>query len=351
MLLCVCQQPLPRLRALCTPHRDAGDARRLLGAPWLAQLTRLKVVHGSSADVLLTALPAGLRLPSLRVFALAPAGTKAARPALHLAGARCLAACELPALQGLSLRHVDAGPLAELFVAPWAQGMEWLHLTSCMGSCTVSQAQTWTAPFTRLTRLLFDAPPLDRAAGGTSAADAAAHADAGASLLTPILSAPWAAGLQTLLLGGGGGTARALAAAPLPSLCTLQLRSTVGPDDITRLSAAPWLRHLQTFDLCHWDPKKPEGNRALAELRMPRLECLQVVHYKWGEAGRISEGLRVLATVPWLAQLQCLIVKGGSHIPPQLRAACQQEVLRKLQGGPIDALKQRGVEVVLRFPD
>ena len=120
---------------------------------------------------------------------------------------------------------MDAGALAELFAAPWAQGLEWLGLLDCKGSATSAQAEAWTAPFTRLTRLLFDAPPFDGAGRGASAAAADDGADAGASLLAPLLSAPWAAGLRSLSLGGSAGTASALAAAPLLSLRSLDLRS------------------------------------------------------------------------------------------------------------------------------
>ena len=101
--------------------------------------------------------------------------------------------------------------------------------------------------------------------------------------------------------------------------------------------------------LCAWDLRGPEGNQALAELCMPRLECLFVTHRKLSEVGMTLEGLRVLATAPWLAQLRCLAVEGGWNIPPDLQPACQQQNLLELRGGPVDELTRRGASVALEI--
>jgi hypothetical protein len=323
----------------------------------LARLTRLAVLGVHSLPPLQGAAdpehcPGDMRMEDLEVragFLPSPAVDAAALAAW------------LPRLRRLVLPEADPAALRALLRAPWAAGLEDLHihepcLETAEGACGVrahpsrfraqpaafggrgrgsthakgtfraSDARTPTGP--RSKPCLAPKPgrtptPAPRTSGAEELACAPLpgltaltldNTDIPDECWPRLLVAPWASRLCRLFvqeqpLGtlnkASGAGLRALARAPLPALVDLELvEAYLRPKDLSRtLATAPWLSQLTRLKLAYeW--LGAAGLAALASLRLPRLERLSLVHAATTEAGLVA-----LSAAPWLTRLTRLEVE------------------------------------------
>jgi hypothetical protein len=304
---------------------------RALAAAALPALRELRLRNAAPGLVAaLAAAPWMLRLEFLLV-------TARGWPSSGLAAAdgRALAAVQLPSLKRLRALTLERGFMAACSAGAWLSCLERLDLSSDEGDLldgggggggggggTPEGSFAWAAtPFTALVSLTLqyggdDEPPFDT------------------PCLAALVAAPWFGRLQHLELdgwpvgtdeGSDGVGLRALAAAPLPSLTSLNLHSAcLSAADVSGvLSSAPWLAALKRLSLVYNHGLGASGHRALSLLRLPRLQELSLVRNDFD-----AMGLAALATAPWLTQLSRLYLDedvGDSRTCTAMRRAMRDD--------------------------
>jgi hypothetical protein len=264
--------PLPELRELQIHGVWPGFVAALAPAPWLRGLQALEMSSG---------------------------GPMGSFGALAAAAGRALAAAPLASLKRLVLHNVEPGFVAACAAAAWPSRLEHLSLR-CQGDPLGGGGGPHSLPFLALIPFT--------ALVELSLANDGVTPPPEASRFAALVAAPWFSRLQMLSIyrcplgtdrGSDGAGLRALAAAPLPNLTSLALKSAcLSAADVSGvLSSAPWLATLTHLELFSNQLAAP-GHHALSLLHLPRLRriCL------W-DNGFDGEGLAALVRAPWLTQL------------------------------------------------
>jgi hypothetical protein len=324
------------LRLSFDGNDDGAAIARVWAAPWLSQLTRLDfdVRHGLVAG----AVPrGGLDLPQLRELSLHGVLTQCS--GLTPGQAAAVAACRLPRLEALGLRHPAPGSIAVLMVAPWAAGLSRVELLGDVEAAWCdAQAAAALARASSLTSLKLEftgATRLGREPVRQPGLDG--------PRLAALLAAPWRTSLQRLELNGqplggspAGDAARAaLAVAALPALRALCLKNTgVTLAGLAELAGSPWARGLVAFEATGMEmhPPRPAAadswwqlgpvmdgglERAFAGVALPSLRSLSFEFCALLTADAL---LWFCRRTPWLSQLESLTIRGIAATPLDLEA-------------------------------
>jgi hypothetical protein len=290
------------------PALSAGDGRALAAAalPELRELEIYNIIPG-----LVAALAAAPWLGQLGSLMLSSGGPAGFIGGLDAEAGRALASAPLPSLKQLHICNAEPAFVAACAAAPWLERLERLNLRSegdplDGGDGPPGSPYLDLVPFTALVEL--------------SLCDNGLAPSSETSRITALVAAPWFSRLQVLSLhrcrlgtdrGSDGAGLRALAAAPLPNLTSLDLRFVYpsAADVSGVLSSAPWLATLTCLELAANHLGAP-GHRALSLLHLPRLRRIHLLN-----TGFDGESLAALVSAPWLTQLAELTLVEDSFAP------------------------------------